>query len=645
MNILVKDFSTHALVPGSVLAAIVGDPQARKLQPLDYAAFIEFNKQTTLEIVGHFQNVTMMSTEQANKVLEADAQFVNAFKNLSGNLPEVCQVTGCDSPSAERLARSLFSAKLMAEYFEILTPPDLSYEKTADGTVDLLEDLIDSFRQIVGGAWATFFPRNEFNLLTDASAQFWMACLYSSRPEEMVQGFVGLYRRAHADRLRVLNRNYMPDKGLRLKDSITEYVDNAREKVLKLHEAVARHVKEGLDKPFANLARIVTRLELPPLVILYYEFLTQEICAGFSGLDGTVSSRENRFIQYFIQQIHTICEDHWTKDQPGGIRREQLEEVLGELDELVGIAGVKEKIRQTANFAKIQQLRVSQGLKPIATSYHSVYTGNPGTGKTTVARLMGRIFKSLGVLRKGHLIECDRASLVAEYVGQTAPRTNAAVDSALDGILFIDEAYSLVKENENFGLEAIETLLKRMEDNRDRLIVIVAGYPEEMGRFIESNPGLQSRFTRYIDFPDYNPHELCRIFCLMCRKNGLVIAPELKEKLIHHFYYLYGKRSEHFGNGRLVRNSFESIVTAQATRLAAETEIDAEALTRLEAQDLDSPAGALVAEYRAKGKGYIVRCEHCGEIYSWTPELKISTGQCTRCGKIYDCEFGTFPEP
>ena len=280
-------------------------------------------------------------------------------------------------------------------------------------------------------------------------------------------------------------------------------------------------------------------------------------------------------------------------------------------------------------------------MKPIATSYHSVYTGNPGTGKTTVARLMGRIYKSLGVLKRGHLVECDRSALVAEYVGQTAPRTNAVVDSALDGILFIDEAYSLVKEHEDFGAEAIETLLKRMEDNRDRLIVIVAGYPGEMKRFTDSNPGLHSRFARFIEFPDYSPQELCRIFSLMCRKNGLSLSSELKEKALHHFHHLSLARSENFGNARLVRNCFEAVINAQATRLAGESQIDTQALTLLDARDLESPSDPFREEYRRSGKGYVVRCEHCEQVYSWTPDLEMTEGQCTGCAKTYNCEFGT----
>ena len=226
------------------------------------------------------------------------------------------------------------------------------------------------------------------------------------------------------------------------------------------------------------------------------------------------------------------------------------------------------------------------------------------------------------------------------FAGQTAPRTNAVIDSALDGILFIDEAYGLVKEHEDYGQEAIETLLKRMEDDRDRLIVIVAGYPEEMDRFIHSNPGLQSRFNRFIEFPDYTPQELCRIFALMCRKNGLTLTPASKEKVLHHFAYLHKERGENFGNARLARNCFEAVINAQASRLAASGTFDARALTVLEAQDLKTPAQDSLEEYRKGRKGYIVKCTNCNQVYSWSPDLDIIDAICTRCGKTYNCEFG-----
>jgi hypothetical protein len=642
MNRLVIDFSTHPLVPGSLLASVMGDPQSRKAQPLDYSSFVTFNKMPTLDIVSHFQQAGMLSDEQAEQILGADTQFVAAFKELDRKIPEVAHVTNCDKKSVEHVARALFSAKLMAEYLEILTPPQLSYEKTAKGTVDLLESLFDSFRRIVGGAWSVFFPRSEFSLVTDASAQFWMACLYSPKTEEMVNGFVGLFQTQHRERLQALNRGYTRQSGLHLRDAITEYLDNAREKITKLHEAVAENVKEGLDRSFAEIARVTSKLELPPLLILYYEALTREVCEAFSQMDGTVSSKENRFIQYLLRQIGVICEESAsTASHPHAIAEEKLEAVLAELDELIGIQEVKEKVKQLANFARLQQMRLAQGLQPIPTSYHSVYTGNPGTGKTTVARLMGRIFKSLGMLKKGHLIECDRSALVAEYVGQTAPKTNAVIHSALDGILFIDEAYSLVKEHEDFGQEAIETLLKRMEDDRDRLIVIVAGYPEEMEKFVNSNPGLHSRFTRFIEYPDYHPQELCRIFALMCRKNSLIPTSGLRERILHHFTHLYQQRTEHFGNARLVRNCFEAVINAQATRLASSGTFDAKALSVLEEQDLVTPAQALIEQYRKSKKGYVVKCPGCGHVYSWSPELQIIDAICTKCNQTYNCEFGT----
>jgi hypothetical protein len=509
--------------------------------------------------------------------------------------------------------------------------------------VDLLERLFDCFRQIVGGGWSVFFPAHEMGLVTDAAAQFWVATLYGNTAEEMTNSFIGFFRRAQRERLQALNRAYRPEKtSIRLKDGVTDYLDNCKEKLTRLYTAVETQVRTGLDRVFEELARTVTKLELPVLVVFYYEFLVQESFDAFSRMDGSVSSKENRFIQYLVQQISTVSESM----QAGGkgvlgTESEPLDFVLGELEQLIGLREVKEKVRQTANFARIQQLRITQGLKAIPTNYHSVFTGNPGTGKTSVARLMGRIYRSLGILKKGHLIECDRAALVAEYVGQTAPRTNAVIDSALDGILFIDEAYSLAKDGEDFGQEAIETLLKRMEDNRDRLIVIVAGYPDEMERFIHSNPGFHSRFSRFIEFPDYSAVELCRIFGQICRKNGLTLAPALKEKVIHHFQYLAQRGGPNFGNARLVRNCFEAVVNVQASRLAARAEIDAKSLSLLEAEDLSSPADAACEQHRKSRRGYLIKCDSCQEPYTWNAGLEIVNAECARCHKTYNCEFGS----
>jgi stage V sporulation protein K len=639
---LVQDHRTHPLVPGCLLAAMVGEPQARTLRPLDYPALVAFNARSTAEILGHFQDAALLDPALAAKILDIDTKFVRAFKDLASQIPEVARVTGCHAESVERLARALFSARLTAEYLEILTSPQLSYERTAHGTTDLLAELLDTFKRLVGGAWSVFFPEDEFGLVADASAQFWVACLYNNKPDEMVRGFVGYFREPHRERFQALDRGPRATTTLHIKDAITEYLDHSRKKLDELRKATEPHVRGGLDRVFNELVRIVNKLELPGLVLLYYEFLSQEVCEAFAGLDGTVSSRDNRFTQYLLRQIAAACDEHRSTvaSSTPATQPERLDEVLRDLDELVGIAEVKEKIRQTANFAKIQQLRITQGLKPIPTTYHAVYTGNPGTGKTTVARLMGRIYKSLGLLKRGHLVECDRSTLVGEYVGHTAPRTNAVIDSALDGILFIDEAYSLVKEGEDFGAEAIETLIKRMEDSRDRLIVIVAGYPDQMQRFITSNPGLHSRFNRFVEFPDYSAGELCRIFSLMCRRNGLNLSPALRERVLHHFSHLWRERAGNFGNARLVRNCFEQVITAQATRLAHRERIDAQALSLLEAEDLQTSAADSIEKYRKSGGGYTIRCPHCGAVYSWTCDLDLRTAQCSRCGETYDGEFG-----
>ena len=259
-----------------------------------------------------------------------------------------------------------------------------------------------------------------------------------------------------------------------------------------------------------------------------------------------------------------------------------------ELDELIGLESVKEEVRTLANFAKVQQQRASKGLKTPKMSYHLVFTGSPGTGKTTVARIVARIYKDLGILKKGHTVETDRSGLVAEYVGQTAVKTNAIVDSALNGVLFIDEAYALVPEDSrsDYGQEAISTLLKRMEDDRDKLVVIIAGYPNEMKRFINSNPGLQSRFNRYINFPDYTADELHRIFHLYLNKNEYRISEEADAYLRSRLEDIVAHKDRNFGNARYVRNLFEKIIQHQANRLASRRNLSSEELSLITIEDV-----------------------------------------------------------
>ncbi|MBQ6308454.1 MAG: AAA family ATPase [Prevotella sp.] len=260
-----------------------------------------------------------------------------------------------------------------------------------------------------------------------------------------------------------------------------------------------------------------------------------------------------------------------------------------ELDDLIGLNSVKKEVRSLANFVKVQKQREAQGLKTAKVSYHLVFYGSPGTGKTTVARIVGRIYKDLGVLKKGHTVETDRGGLVAKYMGQTALKTDTVIQQALDGVLFIDEAYSLVPENGNgqdYGQEAIATLLKRMEDYRDRLVVIIAGYKNEMQRFIDSNPGLQSRFNRYIDFSDYSGAELTDIFKMYMKKNQYNLADGAEEYLKEQFEYAVAHKDRNFGNARFARNVFEKSIQSQANRLEGLTNLSKSQLTELTIDDL-----------------------------------------------------------
>ncbi|MGK7939896.1 MAG: AAA family ATPase [Crocosphaera sp.] len=266
----------------------------------------------------------------------------------------------------------------------------------------------------------------------------------------------------------------------------------------------------------------------------------------------------------------------------------EIETILKDLNELIGLNTLKDEVGQAINFLKIQNLRKQQGLSGIPITLHSVFCGSPGTGKTTVARLMGKIYQQLGILKKGHLIETDRSGMVAGYVGHTAKQVDEIVESALDGVLFIDEAYTLkpVDAGRDFGQEAIDTLLKRMEDYRDRLVVIVAGYGEEMNRFIDSNPGLKSRFTRYFNFEDYTPEELLEIFEVFCRQHHYTLTEAAKEVLLTQFHKLYGDRDKSFGNGRLVRNMFEKTIEKQANRLVNIPNVTAYTMQRVLPEDI-----------------------------------------------------------
>ncbi len=346
----------------------------------------------------------------------------------------------------------------------------------------------------------------------------------------------------------------------------------------------------------------------------------------FASVDGVVSEAEAGFVNACSDTLLALCErDGLSGDRPAlkadefvthvpapaqppaevvpAAEQEEtplpeseptLEELLAELDGLCGLDQVKRDVKSLINLVKVRRLREEAGLPVPPMSLHLVFLGNPGTGKTTVARLLAKLYHAIGVLPKGQLVEVDRSGLVAGFVGQTALKTQEVIQKAIGGVLFIDEAYALVNQDNgnDFGREAVEVLLKNMEDHRKDLVVIVAGYSQLMEKFIHSNPGLESRFNKYFYFEDYDGAQLFTILQSMCAKNGYVLTPEGEALARRELMDLYEDRDENFGNARDVRNLFEQAVARQSDRVARLEAPTREQLMELRPEDLTEPGVA-----------------------------------------------------
>mgnify|MGYP004527646211 CR=1 FL=1 len=287
----------------------------------------------------------------------------------------------------------------------------------------------------------------------------------------------------------------------------------------------------------------------------------------------------------YTDYSHLIIESRQNTHENENIEtNESLINSFEKLNNLVGLSSIKQDVRDLANFMKMQMLRQQKGLKTIPVSLHLVFSGNPGTGKTTIARILADIYKELGILSKGQLVEVDRSSLVAGYVGQTAIKTQQKINEAMGGILFIDEAYTLAKGENDYGQEAIDTILKAMEDHRNDFVVIVAGYSDLMLKFVNSNPGLRSRFNKFINFPDYSAEELISIFLNMCKEYDFTLSEEATEVMQKKISAMVKNKDINFANARDIRNLFEKVVTKQATRLSG---MCADDIMRIEAEDFE----------------------------------------------------------
>lgn len=318
----------------------------------------------------------------------------------------------------------------------------------------------------------------------------------------------------------------------------------------------------------------------------------------YQELDAILQNHKLRKLETHVEQLTKIqtpvaeptVKDPISRPRPeldSQTRKQMVEEILAELDAMIGLSSVKTQARSLINFIQVQQARQASGAKPIPRSYHMVFTGNPGTGKTTVARLFAKIFYALGILETEKVIETDRSGMVAGYIGQSATKTNDIIDKALDGVLFIDEAYSLAgKGDEDFGNEAVSTLLLRMENERARLIVIVAGYEEPMRTMIGSNPGLKSRFNNVIRFPDYSSVEMMQIFESLAGSQDYVLTPSAKRKVLGFIEDMERNKGDDFANARDVRNLFEAVVAHQANRIMKLESLEAHLINSIESDDI-----------------------------------------------------------
>jgi stage V sporulation protein K len=579
----------ESLLPSELLLCISRDLNNGKLLQLGDPRIASFAPDSNRTAIAELKSRGLLTDEQFVRLRETVREYERIYRDVVGGSLQRSQWFHYDADCEVKIIRSLVALKLLLHCLQILTPPKATFVRTETGEVDLIDVLDTQLLTFAGGCWYKFIAERGERLISWTSLSLVTGGL-QNEPGDFYARINEFKSAVESD----YNFHDKPEHEKREKVQQTVEAVTSDEMWSRLEETrnnFHRATTTGLHSAFTSSAVALKAMELPPPVLEFIKREFENLVWSFAMLDGQLSNADKRYAENLVSQLAALCQTYRQELLPqaeqGKVQEDNFEAVMMELDSLIGLEVVKRKVKEAANFARVQQMRIQQGLNPVRRNLHTVFYGNPGTGKTTVARLMGKIYKSLGILKRGHVVECDRSQLVAEYVGQTAVKTNAVIDSALDGILFVDEAYTLASKGENdYGKEAIDTLLKRMEDNRDRLIVVVAGYTRDMQRFVLANPGLQSRFTNFIEFQDYSPEELTRIFLAMVEQNGMSRSPEVQTKLLERFSQLHKNRDEHFGNARLVRNVFEATLNQQATRITAQNNFAPDALSMILPEDL-----------------------------------------------------------
>jgi ATPase family associated with various cellular activities (AAA)/AAA lid domain len=563
----------ESILPGSVLTTLFRDPKTGRTVSFKREELAQLDDMTADYLLKYYESQSVLVADDAGRLRNCIEAYTRRLYLVSRRSEWRADAFAWQASKEQTILRSLLQLQLLIECVEILTPPLLTVKQIGGEEFDLIDDLRGFLRLTALVFWERLAAAGVDEQAYGALA----ACISALAKKE-------------DDAVGLIDSGYAASKGDPI--AFEKWFDKSgRVAMGKVETLLLPAEKHGVDEIFKLFVGHASVLQLQPVTVEFVRQTLQTLAGALAAIGGEMSDACRRRSAVVSAQLTDIsrqyASDFAARAADPGVSEEDLNAIFKELDALVGLEPVKNEVHRSTNFARMQMVRRQQGLPVVGAGLHSVFFGNPGTGKTTIARLMGRIYKSLGLLRRGHVVECDRGRLVAEYVGQTAVRTHAMIDSAIDGILFIDEAYSLAGRGEqDFGNEAIETLLKRMEDDRDRLIVIVAGYNEPMKQFIASNPGLESRFTNYLNFPDYAPDELLEIFHRMAAQCALVCPPETEKRVLAICEGLRAAHNERFGNAREMRNLFESAVRNQSTRLVNSGKSDRDALTMLLPEDL-----------------------------------------------------------